>query len=153
MLEVYPAWRNRLQIALLSSTSRPVFTSPSTFEPAFAPPISLVQARMNICGPRPVTVVIPPRKTARACPPKTLADVQRNESIEGIARLGRREWKKRSGYHQQGRAENTFYRYKRILGGDMLAIDFDSQQREAQIGCNILNRMSALGMPSSFRIG
>lgn len=39
----------------------------------------------------PVTVVIPPRKTARACPPKTLADVQRNESIEGIARLGRRE--------------------------------------------------------------
>ena len=35
----------------------------------------------------------------------------------------------------------------------MLAIDFDSQQREAQIGCNILNRMSALGMPSSFRIG
>ena len=99
-----------------------------------------------------VTIVIPPRKTARACTLKTPADAQRNANIGAIGRQGRREWKKRSGYHQQGRAENSFYRYKRILGGDLLAIDFDAQQREAQIGCNVLNRMMGLGAPSSIRV-
>jgi hypothetical protein len=30
--------------------------------------------------------------------------------------IGRRQWKKESGYHQQARVENTFFRYKTIIG-------------------------------------
>ncbi len=55
-------------------------------------------------------------------------------------------------YHQQGRVENTFYRYKTILGGALRARLLASQEREFQLGCSILNRMAALGMPVSERI-
>ncbi len=62
-------------------------------------------------------------------------------------------WKKESGYHQQGRAENTFSTgYKRILGGRLRAIVAESQEREALISCNVLNRMAEFGMPKSYSI-
>ena len=67
--------------------------------------------------------------------------------------VGRRLWKKESGYHQQARVENTFSRYKTILGHKLRARNPESQQAEAIIACNILNRMTALGSPESFAIG
>ncbi len=76
----------------------------------------------------------------------------RNENVRAIRTLGRRQWRKESGYYRQGRAENTFFRYKRVFGGAMRAIDFSSQIREALIGCNVLNRMAELGMPESYSI-
>ena len=76
----------------------------------------------------------------------------RNDNVRDIERLGRRRWKKESGYHQRGRTENTFFRYKRILGGRLRAYDAESQEREALIACNVLNRMAELGMPESYSI-
>ena len=35
--------------------------------------------------------------------------------------LGRRQWQKASGYHRQGRVENTFFRYKSIIGDGLRA--------------------------------
>ena len=98
-------------------------------------------------------IVTPPRKGATVSRSSNRAAKLRNENVEGIERLGRRRWKKESGYHQQGRAENTFYRYKRILGGRLRAIDPESHKREAVIGCNVLNRMAELGMPKSYSVG
>ncbi|MFT5150538.1 MAG: hypothetical protein ACI841_000519, partial [Planctomycetota bacterium] len=35
----------------------------------------------------------------------------RDRTIKRVKRLGRRKWKKVSGYHCQGTVENTFFRY------------------------------------------
>jgi hypothetical protein len=55
-----------------------------------------------------------------------------------------------SGYHEQARVENTFFRYKSIIGGRLRARHPRSQEAEAVIACNILNKMAELGRPQSF---
>jgi hypothetical protein len=75
------------------------------------------------------------------------------DSQSALQEIGRRQWKKESGYHQQARVENTFFRYKTIIGPRLRARHPESQQAEAVIACNILNRIIALGKPDSFSIG
>ena len=94
-------------------------------------------------------VVVPPVKTARTGGRGCRA---RDRAVRRIRKVGRREWKKESGYHQQARAENTFFRYKRILGDRLHARDADAQAVEARLACNILNRMTELGMPASYTV-
>jgi hypothetical protein len=57
-----------------------------------------------------------------------------------------------AGQHAQARAENTFSHYERLFGGRLRARGEMAQRNEAPTACNILNRMSALGMPRSERI-
>ena len=71
----------------------------------------------------------------------------------GAWAAGRRRWKQASGYHRQGRVENTFFRYKSIIGDGLRARSPAGQGSEAVLGCEILNRMTALGRPVSYRIG
>lgn len=52
----------------------------------------------------------------------------------------------------QSGVENVFSRYKAIFGGHLRTKRQDSQQREAQIGCAILNKLRALGSPTSVRV-
>ena len=66
--------------------------------------------------------------------------------------VGRRQWKKESGYHRQGRVENTFFRYKSIIGGRLRARHPNAQETEAVLACNVLNRMFAIGKPASVKI-
>ena len=50
--------------------------------------------------------------------------------------------------------ETAMYRYKTIIGRRThLARTLSSQQVEAKIGCNVLNRMTSFGMPATVRIG
>ena len=35
----------------------------------------------------------------------------------GSTKVGRRKWKKETRYHRQARVENTFFRYKQLIGG------------------------------------
>jgi hypothetical protein len=44
------------------------------------------------------------------------------------------------------------FRYKTIIGRRLHARTLPNQRTEAKIGCNVLNRMTALGMPASVRI-
>lgn len=62
------------------------------------------------------------------------------------AENGRRQWKKESGYHRQGRIENTFFRYKRIPGDRLRARQANAQQTEIVIACSILNQMVGSSM-------
>jgi hypothetical protein len=66
--------------------------------------------------------------------------------------IGRRQWKEDSGYHRQARVENTFFRYKTIIGPRLRARHLESQATKATIACNIVNTMIALGGPESFAI-
>ena len=70
-----------------------------------------------------------------------------------VKEIGRRRWMRESGYHHQARVENTFFRYKSIIGDRLRARHVRSQESEAVIACNILNRMIALGRPASCAIG
>ena len=58
-----------------------------------------------------------------------------------------------AGYHQQARVENAFFRYKSIIGDSLRARSPAGQGREAVLACNILNRLTELGKPASYRIG
>ena len=77
----------------------------------------------------------------------------RDRTVRRVRKVERRQWKKESGYHQQARVENTFFRYKSIIGDGLRARHPKSQKAEVVIACNILNRMTELGRPESFAIG
>jgi IS5 family transposase len=94
-------------------------------------------------------VIVPPRKTAT----RSKQSTARDRTVRRVRKVGRRQWKKESGYHQQARVENTFFRYKSIIGDRLRARHPKSQEAEAVIACNILNRMVELGRPESFAIG
>jgi IS5 family transposase len=94
-------------------------------------------------------VIVPPRKTAT----RSRWFSARDRTVKRVRKVGRRQWKKESGYHEQARVENTFFRYKSIIGGRLRARHPKSQEAEAVIACDILNRMAALGSPESFAIG
>ena len=98
-------------------------------------------------------VVVPPLKTAAVSSRRRPRSRLRDRTIRKVKRLGRRQWKKASGYHRQARAENAFFRYKSIMGGRLRARHSKAQEIEASIACNILNRMTELGRPASFAIG
>ncbi len=66
---------------------------------------------------------------------------------------GRHKWKRESGNYHQARVENTFYRYKRIIGGRLRSREPDAQEIEVRLTCNILNRMLELGAAESYSIG
>ena len=101
---------------------------------------------------RGATVVIPPARTANVSGhgPRSPA---RDRTITVVKQLGRRRWKKTSGYHRQSRVENTFFRYKSIIGDGLRARSPAGQGSEVVLGCEILNRMTELGRPVSYRIG
>ena len=98
------------------------------------------------------TVVVPPTKTAKVtrCNPRSSA---RDRTIKSVRTLGRRRWKKVSGYHQQAHAENAFFRYKSIIGEVLRARSAGGQAAETLLACNVLNQMSELGRPQSYHIG
>ena len=103
-------------------------------------------------GASDIRIVIPPKKTATVDSRAKGPWCQRNDAIERIGKVGRRQWRKESGAHQQARAENGMYRYKRIIGDRLRAQHREAQEKEALIAVSIINRMTALGMPESAKI-
>jgi hypothetical protein len=74
--------------------------------------------------------------------------VSRDQNIRMIRKLGRRKWKKKTGYHMRSLAETGMFRYKTIIGEKLKCRNFRSQETEITIGCKILNTMIKLGRPS-----
>ena len=97
-------------------------------------------------------VLIPPRRDAQFSPEPSAALEERNRNIRSIRELGRREWHTHSGYSKRSMVENTMYRYKTIIGRSMRSRTFDGQQVEVQLASKILNTMTRLGMPDSYRV-
>ncbi len=103
-------------------------------------------------GARGATVVVPPTKTAAVSRRRPRANA-RDHTILRVKEVGRRQWKKETGYHRQARVENAFFRYKSIIGDRLRTRHPGAQETEAAIACNILNRLTELGRPASFAIG
>ena len=93
-------------------------------------------------------VVIPPRANAVV---NDKAAVLRNRNIREIEENGRMEWQKYRQYGRRNYGELAFYRYQRVLGGALHARDMERQEQEVVIGCGIMNKITSLGMPASYR--
>jgi hypothetical protein len=102
---------------------------------------------------RHVRVLISPRRDAQLSPRPSVALKERNRNVRSIRRLGRREWHRRSGYSKRSMVENAVYRYKTIIGRDMRSRTLAGQRVEVQLACKVLNTMTRLGMPDSYRVG
>ena len=96
-------------------------------------------------------VVVPPTRNASTSgrEPRSAA---RDRTIRRVDKVGRRRWKKESGYRRQGTVENAFFRYKSIIGDRLRARDPGAQATETLIACNVLNQMFELGRPKSVAI-
>jgi hypothetical protein len=94
-------------------------------------------------------VIIPPRTTAVRS--ETTA-TQRDQHIATIEKHGRIGWQCRSGYNRRSLVETGMYRYKTIVGRRLHTQTPPNQRTEAKIGCDVLNRMTGLGMPATVRI-
>ena len=103
-------------------------------------------------GARRATVVVPPTSTANVSRhgPRSSA---RDRTILAVKETGWRRWKQMSGYHGQARVENAFFRYKSIIGDGLRACSPAGRGTEVVLACNILNQMTGLGRPMSYRIG
>jgi hypothetical protein len=99
-----------------------------------------------------VRVLIPPGRDAQLHQRPSAAQTERNRNIRSIRKLGRREWHTNSGYSTRSLVENTVFRYKTIIGPRMWSRTLAGQRVEVQLACGILNTMTRLGMPDSYRV-
>lgn len=99
-------------------------------------------------------VLIPPQKNAKIKRHGNLKCERhkRDKNLRQIRKIGRKEWKKGSGYHIRSLIESTMFRLKTILGGRLNARKLENQITESLISCNILNKMATLGMPDSYAV-
>jgi Transposase DDE domain len=97
-------------------------------------------------------VIVPPRKDAVLSSVVSTAPTQRDQQLLAIQSEGRFAWKRRSGYYDQAYAENAFARFKQTFGDHLRAKREESQEREASLACQLLNRMRALGRPQSYAV-
>lgn len=98
--------------------------------------------------------VIPPQKNAKIkrhgnCngPP-----LPRDEAIRYIRQHGRAKWKRVHDYHLRSLVETALFRFKQLIGRVLRSRDVLRQRTEARLGCQILNRMTQLGLPESYAV-
>ena len=97
-------------------------------------------------------VTITPRKDGVLSPTAATSPTQRDQHLLAIESEGRFGWKRTSGYYDQAHAENVFSCFKRTFGDRLRAKQDESQEREASLACELLNRMRELGRPQSYPV-
>ena len=96
--------------------------------------------------------VIPPRKNAKFWKPESAGAIARNEALRASKRLGRKIWRKWSGYHRRSRAETKMHCMK-LLGQRLMAREPDRQVAELQIRVAVMNGFTVLGIPVTEAVG
>lgn len=94
---------------------------------------------------------IPPQKNAKICiHGNSLAPAHpRDENLRAIRKTTRKRWKEGIKYHVRSLVENTFFRWKTILGERLQARNFAQQMTETRIKAAVLNKMWRMGMPET----
>ena len=75
----------------------------------------------------------------------------RDENLRRVRRVGVKQWKEESHYHQRSLAETSVFRFKQIFGARLATRKIENQFQELFLKCATLNRMTHLGMPRSER--
>ena len=76
----------------------------------------------------------------------------RDQNLRRSRKVGRKRWKRESGYHRRSIAETTMFRLKTLFGGMLRSRQFNNQAVELFLQCAALNRMIRLGKPESFKV-
>jgi hypothetical protein len=95
-----------------------------------------------------VDIIIPPSSDAIY---NIQSHKQRNRNLQEIKTFGRMNWQKIRKYGNRNYSELCIQRYKKILGNKMHSRELTRQKNEAMIGCGVLNKMTNLGMPLSYK--
>jgi hypothetical protein len=95
--------------------------------------------------------IIPTRKNGKPWKDQRLGAKARNAILASTRQLGRKIWKKWSGYHRRSLVETKMRCFK-LLGERVMARDFDRQVAELQIRAAILNRFTRLGTPTTVAV-
>lgn len=87
---------------------------------------------------------IAPRRNARIKRHANAAGprLARDEAIRTIRRIGRKNWKKRIGYHCRSLAETAVFRLKTTFGPILKNRKLPNQLTEARLRCKILNHFT-----------
>ena len=101
-----------------------------------------------------VDILIPPRKNARIWQHgNTKAERhKRDENLRSIRKYGRKDWKKKSGYHVRSLSETAMFRLKTIFGDELSTRLIETQTTQAFIRCAALNKMTHWGMPQAYKV-
>lgn len=91
-------------------------------------------------------VLIPPRHDARFWSTRRKPH-PRDDTVAHMQALGKKLWKQYSGYHRRSLIEATMFRWKTTLGEKLHSRERSRQHTEVQIGANILNQFTRLGLP------
>lgn len=99
-------------------------------------------------------ILIPPQKNAKIkqhgnC---KAAALPRDETLRAMRRLGRKAWKQQSGYHRRSLVETSMYRFKTIFDAQLSTRSIEAQTVQVKLRCKVLNQMTHLGMPDSYRV-
>ena len=95
--------------------------------------------------------LIPTRKNAKPWKDQRPGAKARNAILAATRRLGRKIWKKWSGYHRRSLVETKMRCFK-LLGERVMARDFDRQVAELQVRAAILTRFTRLGTPTTVAV-
>jgi hypothetical protein len=102
---------------------------------------------------RAARAIIPPRSgAALKLTNPSWGDVERNRNILEKHFIGGELWKYKSGYTRRSLVETAIGRYKQIIGPRLHGKNIANQKTEVRIGAKILNQMTQLGMPKSYKL-
>ena len=103
---------------------------------------------------RQARAAIPPQRNAKIWQHGNIKEkpLARDQNLRRIRAIGRIAWKKESGYHRRSLAETAVFRLKVIFGDRILARSFAGGAAELLLRCAVLNQMTQLGMPDSYKV-
>ena len=109
----------------------------------------------EVCTQRGVgRITVPPQRNAKIWQHgnSAKAPLPRDQNLRRIRRVGRKKWKRESGYHRRSLAETAVFRFKIIFGNTLSSRTLSRQITEARVKAAALNRMTQVGMPLSYRV-
>lgn len=95
--------------------------------------------------------IVPPPKNAVNSKGGVTELLERDQAIDRIKQIGRKEWKQEVGYHKKSLSETAMHRYKMVIGNTLRARKMENQVTEVRVGCHILNVFRGEGMPNAVK--
>ena len=95
-----------------------------------------------------------PRRTAKVWQHGNSAEpaLARDTNLRRVREIGRKAWKRETGYHRRSLAETAMFRVKTLFGEHLSNRRYDTQATQLGLRCRALNRLTHLGMPQNYAV-